>query len=135
MATVGGEKSLQTLLRSMKPSLLEGTYAYVSIPKDKPVPARLSPIMTFREPEGWSLLLEQKEAILSGYPPTYLCRGISLNVHSSLFAVGFLAVIAERLARASISINIASAYYRDYIFVPQDRAEDALQILRKLAAE
>lgn len=132
---ITGEKSLRTLIRSMRPALLDGTWAYVSIPKDRPIPARLSPIMTFREPEGWSLLLEQKEAISSGYPAAFLCRGISLNLHSSLYAVGFLAAISERLAKAGISINIASAYYRDYIFVPTDRAEDALQILRKFATE
>ncbi|MDQ3263252.1 MAG: ACT domain-containing protein [Myxococcota bacterium] len=133
--SLSGEKNLRALLRSMRPALLEGTYAYVSVPKDQPIPARLSPVMSFREPEGWSLLLEQKEAVTSGLVATYLCRGISLNVHSSLYAVGFLAVIAERLAKATISINIASAYYRDYIFVPMDRAEDALQLLRKLAQE
>lgn len=132
---ITGEKSLQTLLRSMRPVLLDGTYAYISVPKDKPIPAKLSPLMTFREPEGWSLLLEQKEAMTSGYVPQFLCRGISLNVHSSLYAVGFLAAIADRLAKASISINIASAYYRDYLFVPADRAEAALQLLKKLALE
>lgn len=135
MATPGGEENLQTLLRSMKPALLEGTFAYISIPNDRPIPQNLSPIMTFREPEGWSLLLEQGEASRSGYPATYVCKGISLGVHSSLFAVGFLAAISERLAKAALSINVVSAYYRDYLFVPPDRAEDALQILRQLAAE
>jgi len=129
------EKNLKALLRTMKPSLMEGTYAYVSIPKGQAIPPRLSPVMTFREPEGWSLLLEQKEAVTSGFAPSFLCRGLSLNIHSSLYAVGFLAVISERLAKASISINIASAYHRDYIFVPMDRAEDALKVLRQLALE
>jgi len=49
--------------------------------------------------------------------------------------VGLLAAISERLARAGISINIISAYHRDYVFVPIARAEESLNLLRKMAAE
>jgi hypothetical protein len=91
--------------------------------------------MTYREPEGLTLLLDEADTAKSGLPHAFFCRGISLNVHSSLYAVGFLAVVSERLARASISINIVSAYHRDYIFVPESRATEAVEALRALALE
>lgn len=133
--SISGEKNLQALIRSMQPGLLDGIYAFVTVPAGRAIPPGLSPLGTFKEPEGWSLILSEKEAALAGLPAAFFCRGISLNIHSSLYAVGFLAVIAERLAKAGMSINIVSAYFRDYIFVPTARAEEAVEILRKLTLE
>jgi hypothetical protein len=49
-----------------------------------------------------------------------------LTVHSSLEAVGFLAAITARLAETGISVNVVSAFYHDHLFVPHDRADEAL---------
>lgn len=130
-----GEKSLQRLIRSMQPELLPGTFAFVTLREGRPMPAGLSPLMSYREPEGTTLILPELEAGRSGLPAAFFCRGISLSLHSSLYAVGFLAAVTERLAKAGMSVNIVSAYYRDYVFVPTDRAEEALRVLRQLASE
>jgi hypothetical protein len=118
----------------MQPALMPETYAYVTIPAGGAIPANLNPLSTFKEPEGWSLLLTEREAIASKLTHAFWCRGISLQIQPSLFAVGLLAAISDRLARAGISINIISAYHRDYIFVPTIRAEETLSILRKMAS-
>jgi hypothetical protein len=65
----------------------------------------------------------------------YPSRLITLMVHSSLEAVGFLAVITERLAAAGISVNAISAYYHDHIFVPVDKAFQAMKILHQIMEE
>lgn len=130
----GGEKNLQTLLRTMQPTLLDGSWAFVTVPNGKPVPPGLSPLMTYREPEGLSMLLDEKDLAKSHLPHAFFCRGISLSVNSSLYAVGFLAAVSDALAKAAMSINIVSAYHRDYIFVPTGRAEEAVTLLKKLAA-
>ncbi len=135
LATGAGEKNLRSLLRSMQPVLLEGSFAFVIVPNGTTVPAGLEPLMTCREPEGLTMILSEAQLAKSGLPHSFFCRGISLNVHSSLYAIGFLARISERLARASMSINIVSAYHRDYVFVPTSRAEEAVSELKKLAAE
>jgi uncharacterized protein len=59
---------------------------------------------------------------------------ITLRIHSSLEAVGFLARIAAELARLGISVNVVSAFHHDHLFVPAGRAEEAMAALRALAA-
>ena len=58
---------------------------------------------------------------------------ISLRVHSSLSAVGLTAALSSALAEAAISANIIAALHHDHLFVPWDRREDAVRILRSLA--
>ena len=55
---------------------------------------------------------------------------ISLGVHSSLEAVGLTAALSTRLADAGISANVIAALRRDHFFVPWDRRDEALAVLR-----
>ena len=57
---------------------------------------------------------------------------ITLAVHSSLEAIGFLAAITAQLADAGISVNAVSAFYHDHLFVPEHRASEALQLLQNM---
>lgn len=129
----GGEKNLSTLLKTMQPSLLDGTWSFVTVPHGKPVPQGLNPLMTYREPEGLTMLLDENDLARSGLPHAFFCKGISLNVNSSLYAIGFLAAISDALAKQAMSINIVSAFNRDYVFVPSARANEAVEVLKKLA--
>ena len=58
-----------------------------------------------------------------------LFKRISLNVHSSLAAVGFLARITEVLAAQGFSVNVVSAYYHDHLYIQSDQAQAALETL------
>jgi len=53
-------------------------------------------------------------------------------VHSSLDAVGLTAAVSGRLAAHGISANMIAAYYHDHIYVPQNKAQLALQVLAEL---
>ena len=57
------------------------------------------------------------------------CRMITLDVHSALDAIGFLAAVATLLAKAGISVNAVSAYYHDHLFVPREKADEAMRLL------
>ena len=59
---------------------------------------------------------------------------ITLTIHSDLSAVGFLARITDKLAKAGISVNVCSGYYHDHLFVPIEKANNAIDILKRLSA-
>jgi hypothetical protein len=60
---------------------------------------------------------------------------ITLNVTSSLEAVGFMAVIATRLATRNMGVNPVSGFYHDHLYVPLGREDEAVEELAKLAGE
>src|SRR5882672_7199928 len=128
-----GERNLKTLLQNMTPELHEGVFVFCSMSEDREIPATLKPLHIFREREGTAFVIRREEAEAAGLPYQFASRLITLTVHSSLEAVGFLAAITGRLAEASISVNAVSAFYHDYLFVPEHRAEEALRLLQEMS--
>ena len=61
-------------------------------------------------------------------------RRITLRVHSALDGVGLTAAVATALAGHGIACNMVAAFHHDHVFVPAARAEEALAILKTLAA-
>ena len=130
-----GETNLQKLLASMSPELLPGVLVFATLPPGTPAPEGLDPVMLFREREGDTLILPEVEARAAGLAAVFPCRMITLNVHSALDAVGFIAAIATRLAAAGMGVNPVAGFFHDHLFVPADRADEAVAILKKLATE
>ena len=128
-----GERNLETLLQNMKPEIHEGVFVFCTIPEDEEIPAPLKPVHIFREREGTTLIVRREEAEAAGLPYQFASRLITLTVHSSLEAVGFLAAITGRLAGAGISVNAVSAFYHDHLFVPEHRANEALRHLLNMS--
>ena len=60
---------------------------------------------------------------------------ITLEVHSSLEAVGFLARITTELAKHKMGVNPVSGFFHDHLFVLDGREQDALSVLKKIATE
>ena len=125
-----GERNLATLLQNMKPEMHEGVFVFCSISGDEKIPATLVPVHIFREREGTTFVVRREEAESAGLTYQWASRLITLTVHSSLEVVGFLAAITGRLAEAGISVNAVSAFYHDHLFVPEHRADEALQLLK-----
>lgn len=130
-----GEANLNKLLASLQPQLDAAVYVFCTLPSDKPVPADIQPICQFAESQGMTLILEQTQAERAGLASIYPCRRITLTVHSDLAAVGLLATVTQVLAAAGISVNVISACYHDHLFVPCDRANDAMACLRTLTLD
>ncbi|RUT81375.1 MULTISPECIES: ACT domain-containing protein [unclassified Mesorhizobium] len=130
-----GETDLKTLLASMTPELLAGTYVFATLAPGVAQPEGVEAVMIFREREGVTLIVDEEKAIAAALTASFRCRMVTLNIHSSLEAVGFLAAITTRLAAAGMGVNPVSAFYHDHLFVPADRAEEALELLVGLAAE
>jgi len=128
------ETNLKILLEDLRPELSDETYVFCTVPGA--VYGELShtePVASFVEPEGLTLVLTQKsaEAHKLLYQATFRC--ISLQVHSSLEAVGLTAAITSELATHGISANVIAGYYHDHIFVPSTRAHDALSALKSMS--
>jgi len=124
---------MATLLRQMSPRLIAGQYVFCTFPPGK-LPDALAPICTIRETEGVSAICRRSDAQRLGIPASGCFRQITLTVHSSLDAVGFLAAVTAELAGAGIACNPVSAFHHDHLFVPQADARRALGILRRLSA-
>jgi hypothetical protein len=131
---MSGERDPLQLQKSMAPQLLPETYVYCTFP-DFQLPDGLLPICTFREAEGLTAILERTQAERAQAPFIFEARLITLTVHSSLDAIGFLARILTCLAHAGIPCNAIAAYHHDHLFVPVDRAQEALALLQSLSAD
>jgi hypothetical protein len=129
---MSGETNLDRLIGSMHPVLHGEAYVFTTT-SDPRVVRDARAKMTFREAEGVTLILAEDEAERLGLAGEFPCRMITLNVHSSLDAVGFIAKIATRLAAEGMGVNPVSAFYHDHLFVPADRAEDAMRVLHAMA--
>ena len=127
-----GETNLDTLLKSMSAVLVDGLYVFVTI-SDGVVPDGLRPRMMFQEAEGMTLILLKEEAEAASLAYEFPCRMITLNIHSSLEAVGFLARITTALAKHEMGVNPVSGFYHDHLFVPDGREQDSLGVLKVLA--
>ncbi len=128
-------QTLNYLIANMAPILDEQAYLFATVPAGTELPAELKPRMQFVEAEGITLIIDESAAQTHGIEGAYPCRCITLRVHSELAAVGFLAAVCSRLAAASISTNAVAGYYHDHLFVPANRAQDALQILKYMAQQ
>lgn len=129
---MSGQTDVSELFRKMSATLVEGIYVFVSLP-DRDIPKGLPARMIFEEEEGTTLILLKRDAEAHALPYEFPCRMITLNVHSSLEAVGFIARIADALSKEGMGVNPVAAFFHDHLFVPEGRQEDALRVLHRLS--
>jgi hypothetical protein len=130
---MSGETSLNVLLRSMNPQLNPGEYVFASVPEGSDL-QRVQVLGSFREREGLTVIIERQEAESLGLASGYVMAWITLNVHSSLEAVGLTAAFATALGKAGISCNVIAGFYHDHLFVGKDDAQKAMTVLGELAS-
>jgi len=132
---MNAETDLATLIRNLDPKTLPDTYVFCCL-KDTNYGAlsHTSPLASFAEAEGLSLVLTRESADEEGlaYEGTFRC--ISLQIHSSLEAVGLTAAVTGELASHGISANVIAGYHHDHIFVPSRQAESALRLLENMSS-
>lgn len=129
-----GEDRLIMLLRTLRARPIEGVFVFATVSNGE-IPHGVVPRMVFQEAEGTTLVLARQDAIDAGLAHEFPCRMITLDVHSSLEAVGFIARVAAELARHGIAVNPVSGFYHDHLFVPESRVTDALGVLELLSRE
>jgi hypothetical protein len=125
---MSGETNLDALLSSMAANLVDDVFVFVTL-ADSTIPNGVIPRMVFQEAEGTTLILTKDQAEYAGIDYEFPCRMITLEIHSSLEAVGFMARITTALAAEDMGVNPVSGFYHDHLFVPDGREQDALRIL------
>ncbi len=131
---MNGETDLARLLATMRPALDATPWVFCVLPGDHTPEPRLGAVVLVQEAEGWTAVIPRDRAEAAGLAYDGPFRRITLTVHSSLAAVGFLAAITRALADAGIACNAVSGAYHDHLFVPAERADDALAVLAHLGA-
>lgn len=130
---MNGETNLETLLATMQPVLATRPYIFAAVSQTMYDRLPFTPLGTFRETEGITIIATEEQAHESGlaFDGRWAC--ITLTVHSALTAVGFLAAITGQLAQAGIPVNAISAFYHDHLFVPWEQRHKTVVILDNLS--
>lgn len=123
-----GETNLQALISNMEPVLNEGEYVFCTAANIDSIP-RKDTICEVKEKEGITVILSIKNAKKHGLSYEYIAAWITLNIHSSLDAVGLTAAFATELGKNNISCNVVAGYYHDHIFVDVKDKEKAMKVL------
>lgn len=127
-----GQTDLNSLLQHLTPVRQPGDYVFASVTDVSKID-RQDTLCEFKESEGTTIVIERSKADALQLSYTYVAAWITLEVHSSLAAVGLTAAFATELAGHGISCNVVAGYYHDHIFVERADAERAVQALRLLS--
>ncbi len=126
---------LNVLIKNMKPKIALAEYVFCVVSEAKFRLMNIKPICTFREREGVTAIIDKASADSNGIHYTGTWKLISISIYSDLHSIGFLAAITAKLAEAGISVNIVSAYHHDHLFVPLEKAQACMQLLKKMSEE
>ena len=128
---MNGETDLQKLIASINPCLNMGSYVFCTV---KVLPTCLDNlVLFFRESEGFTIVCTSEFANINQWDYCGIFSWLTLEVHSSLEAVGLTASFSKVLAENNISCNVVAGFYHDHIFVPEHQASEAKSILEQLS--
>lgn len=133
MVVVPGETDLAAILASLKAIRRPGSFTFVSVADPIDVSDHAVESM-IRENEGITLVLSHDAAEARGLEVGYDLAWLTLDVHTSLEAVGVTALVAETLSNRGIPCNVIAGYYHDHVLVPTDRADEAADAIDGLAS-
>lgn len=125
------DKHTPQLIKNVQPYLNPGRYVFINLEDTDSLPLHAT-ICIFREKEGVTCVLEKQLADELKLNYEFIAGWITLNVYSSLEAVGLTARVSSVLAAEHISCNAIAAYHHDHIFVPFQHVDKAMALLRKL---
>ncbi len=112
----------------MEPILNDGEYVFGTVKSTANIPRDLV-VCEVKEREGITVVLARKDADELGVTYEYVASWITLNIHSSLEAVGLTAAFSNALAVEGISCNVVAGFYHDHIFVDVKDSKKALNTL------
>lgn len=131
---VGPVRDTAAMIAGMDPVLDPGPWVFAAFPPDRAAALAPRAFALIREDEAVTLILPQDVARDAGADVSLPMARITLRVHSALDGVGLTAAVASALAGLGIPCNMVAGYHHDHAFVPADRADEAMAVLRARAA-
>lgn len=131
---MSGLQHLDAILASLDPVLDATCWTWCRLDAADLHAASARAFALIREEEGWCAVVPHDHAPRLGHPADGRWARLTLQVHSSLHAIGLTAVFARALAQKEIPANVVAGLHHDHILVPWARRNDALTALRELAA-
>ncbi len=128
MHNTTGITNLEELIANMQPVLNEGEYVFASVSNIASIPREIT-VCEIKEKEGVTVVVSKKDAERLELPFEFVASWITLNIHSSLEAVGLTAAFSSELGKNNISCNVIAGYYHDHIFVDTKDTDKALSVL------
>ncbi len=128
-----GEEDLSNILNNLQPNLLNEDYVFITLEDySLEFSNQLDPIATFKEKEGFTLVIKEERAKEKNFEYNSVFKCISLGVHSSLTSVGLIATISKTLSDEGITCNVFSGYFHDHLFVQKSLSKKALELLNNI---
>ena len=109
---MSGIIELDALLQCLSPDLQAGEYVFCTSGETVADLRKFNPVATVREKEGITLVVSRQTADQYQLKYNGIIRQITLNVHSSLNAVGLTAAVATKLASRGITPGSTPSLYR-----------------------
>ncbi len=130
---MSGITNLKQLLKKMSPELQDGEFIFASFQSSTYGDhAHLQPVAAVLESEGLTLVIPLEKAAEHGLAYDGIYKMITLQIHSSLEAVGLTAAFATKLGEHGISANVIAGFFHDHIFVQANKADAAVEALKEL---
>jgi len=126
--TAPGETDLDEMLATLAVERRPGVFTFVAVAV--PTPGLLAAANAMvDEGELTTLVVPVEAAQRAGLPATVEMAWLTLQVQSSLEAVGLTAAVSARLAARGIACNVLAGYHHDHVLVPRGRVADAIDAL------
>jgi len=125
-----GETDLGRMLANLDAQARPGDYVMVTLPESPPIPVDA----LVQEREGVTVVVPRDVADARSWGYDVVLAWITLQVHSSLEAVGLTREVSRTLAEEGIPANMLAGFFHDHVLVPSDRRVDALRTLGSLSA-
>lgn len=125
---MSGERDLDVILEELEVDRRPGAFAYIlAITGGAPPPELFAMI-----DEGATTAYVVDADSPLGREASFRAAWLTLTVHSALEAVGLTAAVSTALAAADIPANMLAGFYHDHILVPEERADEAIAVVRSL---
>jgi hypothetical protein len=132
---MSGQTDLRAMLQSITVSVRPARYTVLTLPNDEQSPPMGHGVAAvIEEGEGLTVVATVERARTEGWPVDFVAAWLTIDVHSSLEAVGLTAAFSRALGRAGIACNVIAAYYHDHILVPHDESDMAVEVIEALAS-